>query len=1244
MKSKHKKPGHLKIFLRNILIICAAAVCYTLLNVDVFFKPAPRFSVNWQMPAAVCPAGGGIYALDKAGTNIVHVMRNGIIKKQIKIINSESFSQAKEIAADGNGNAYVYIQKLYPDSQLTQSDSIVKINLQSKKTEQIYSEEYAPAASNQPRAYAQYNSLYYKDGLLKFSKTEKEWTRLFVYNTHTGELKHDRYILEPNVPFYTQKVYVKDLQNFYYLARSGNVYQVENAGMNVASPLLITSFSWLNQNDFFLLAAGLDDKDAPSAGITGGIPWLKENGNTAVFPREMRYSTPEIIRMITAYITLISAIALFIVYLYYYIYYIKHRYISLYIYQLVLIIPLSAVIFLLLYNIIYKPFEAREKTRLVNELLSYGVHAQACVNVAEIELINDVHDYETHAYSQIYAGLRRAVMDNTGDWNKNRRAGVYKLVESGHWGRYQRDETRAMLYCIALSNGAEGLFMLAGTINSTDYAALAAGKPVTGIREDSGGSMAYALFPLFNSTGGLTSVFETAADMRGIKAAAAREKRVIFESMSVAVLSIALLMMLTLSNITISIQKLVSVMKTIQNGNYKARARYAGNNELGELFHNFNFIAAALERHVNAESSRAAEHSFFAMLSHEIRTPLNAVLGLANIELQNQSLPEETKNNIYKIYSSSRTLLNLTNDVLDTSKMEAGKFEIIESEYNVSEMISQAVEVNKVRIKNKPVEFKVEIDPALPAELYGDDTRILQILNNLLSNAIKYTQKGSILFSVFWQNKKIKLKELLGIETDSKIELNSEGMLILTVKDTGTGIKPEDHDKIFEKYIQTDLQKNQHIEGTGLGLAITRQLVELMRGTITLESVYGQGSSFQAVIPQRICGSEKIGTETALRISSFKYTPNTQKHLQTKLMPYARVLVVDDVETNLDVARGLLEQYNINVDCVNNGHEAIELVKKSDSGSIPKYDAVFIDHLMDGIDGIETMRAIRAALNSVYGRALPIIIMTGSAKNEFSGMFNENGFTGYLSKPVDPSELYDILKIHVQKENFNSAHESDSKEYRKEEPKQQSAGSALIRINEGLEDVDISKGISYFEGLKRYLPVIESFTVNIPPLLIMLGALKQNMEYGTEYDFNSFRINAHGIKGAARNIFADKLAKRAAELEKKAKAGNKEYIIAHTNSFVEQACILIDALGLFIQENSEHSRPVKDYIPEDMLEKLARACEEYDIPAIDTVMEELKKYDYIYDGSLAGYLIEKTANSDFSEIAERLRSKRSLSA
>jgi PAS domain S-box-containing protein len=408
--------------------------------------------------------------------------------------------------------------------------------------------------------------------------------------------------------------------------------------------------------------------------------------------------------------------------------------------------------------------------------------------------------------------------------------------------------------------------------------------------------------------------------------------------------------------------------------------------------------AQAMKAYAEAENASEAKSSFIANMSHEMRTPMNVIVGLTDLMLEDDNAPDSIKETMKKINTAGNTLMGLINDVLDISKVEAGKLELIPVQYETASLLNDIITLNMIRTEDKPVTFKLSIENDLPASLFGDDLRVKQILNNLLSNAFKYTNKGTI---------------TLGVSSQRD---NGSVWMSYCVSDTGIGIRREDIAKLFTDYNQVDTRANREIKGTGLGLSITKKFVELMDGEISVESEYGKGTLFRVRIRQGFVTDKLLGRETAENLCNLRYS-DRKRQAQRKLLrsdlSYAKVLVVDDFPANLEVAAGMLRKYKMQVDCVTSGQGSVDLI----AAGVPVYDAIFMDHMMPGMDGIEAVQAIRA-LGTEYAKKVPIIALTANVVAGNEQMFLDNGFNAFLPKPFNVMLLDSVIKQWVrQKRN-----------------------------------------------------------------------------------------------------------------------------------------------------------------------------------------------------------------------------------
>ena len=534
--------------------------------------------------------------------------------------------------------------------------------------------------------------------------------------------------------------------------------------------------------------------------------------------------------------------------------------------------------------------------------------------------------------------------------------------------------------------------------------------------------------------------------------------------------------------------------------------------------------ADLIEAKKAAEVSNESKSTFLANMSHEIRTPLNAVLSF------NTMIIRESKENAIKDYAiaiknSCQTLLSLINDILDLSKIESGKMEIVETEYDFASMIYDIMNMMSVRADSKSLDLQLEIDDKLPARLYGDDTRIRQILVNIMNNAIKYTETGSVTLSVSG-------------------EIGQEYVLLhFSVKDTGIGIKEEDMERLFAKFERIDEKKNKYVEGTGLGMSITTTFLDLMGSELKVNSVYGEGSEFYFDLKQGIVNIEPIG-----RLEERIKNREKDEELEvTFVAPDANILVVDDNAMNRNAFVGLLKDTRIKIEEAASGIECINRCQKK------KYDIVFLDHMMPDMDGIETLDKLRKIENCINADT-PIIALTANAIVGVKDEYLKAGFNDYITKPIRPKKLESMIVQYLPKELVL---EKD----------------AVIEINEEQnEDLPSVNGVSWNVALEYLfdkellLETLNDFVTegkdNGEKLKKLLLDLKASGDDNREEAFKNYCIQAHAMKSNAKMIGAIAISEMAKWLEFLAKDEKIDEIIAMNDLFLEKWNELIEELSI----------------------------------------------------------------------------------
>lgn len=590
-----------------------------------------------------------------------------------------------------------------------------------------------------------------------------------------------------------------------------------------------------------------------------------------------------------------------------------------------------------------------------------------------------------------------------------------------------------------------------------------------------------------------------------------------------------------------------------------------------------------------AEEASTAKSEFMANMSHEIRTPMNAIIGLSSL-IKEESHGRKVYDFACDIKAASQNLLGIINDILDISKVEAGKMELIEDNYQTGHFSHELLIMMNMTASQKGLKLECEGIDHLPSCLYGDSNRIRQVLINIVNNAIKFTPKGVIRLLFSYKNL-----------DDDHIEL------CIKCSDTGIGIREEDMTKIFENFQQVDSRKNRNVEGTGLGLSISKRLIDLMHGTIEVESEYGVGTTFTIKIPQKVIDRRPVcdTSDEVSRDDSPVYFTS----------PETKILLVDDNLINRKVACGLLSKYDFQITEADSGQTAVELTRNNN------YDIILMDHMMPGMDGLEAANIIQQEMAREL-RTCPIIIaLTANAMEGVREMFLSHGFKDYLSKPIDRIPLHECLSKWIPLEKKILSEEEVTFEN-------------TVSLDE-LSDIFINS-INIAEALKRHTGTLDDY-LQLLHLFYLEASKKLRLlqQLYVDEDMENYQIEVHALKSAAANLGALGLSDSARELEFACKRDDQEYIDKHHQNMLDQYETLISEIqpvlvnkGL-LDRGDDDSKEKKEISREVLHEKLQNALE---------ALEEFQSKDCQHIlNELLGYILEENLALSIRDILDKLK-------
>lgn len=572
---------------------------------------------------------------------------------------------------------------------------------------------------------------------------------------------------------------------------------------------------------------------------------------------------------------------------------------------------------------------------------------------------------------------------------------------------------------------------------------------------------------------------------------------------------------------------------------------------------------------LQTEDANRAKTNFVSNMSHEIRTPMNSIVGITEILLRSRHSPKEQEY-LLNIQSSGRVLLTIINDVLDCSKMEAGKMQLFDEPYDTCSLFHDLRISMENRIGHSGLELIYDIDQDIPCKLKGDMGRIRQVIINLVNNAIKYTEKGSVRFSVHVRQK----------NTDKV-------MLYYEVADTGIGIRKEDHKILFDAFQRVEMDRNRYVEGTGLGLTISQNLVNMMGGVIEVESEYGKGSRFFFTIEQTIIDPTPV---SAVNYNGQKDNVTEKEAECLFIAPEAHILLVDDNELNLVVAKELLKPLRMQIDTAENGLQAVKMVRGS------QYDLVLMDHMMPVMDGIEAAKAIRALPEDKYQK-LPIIALTANAMVDARKEFLNAGMNGFVAKPIDFARICNQLKLWLPKDLV--------RDVPKEEAKKLLADDLSDRE---IQPEDPQMGFSFEEGVKHCgskAALMKTIRIFYRTIDSKADKIEQCLKEGLISDYV---VEVHALKSSALLIGAVPLSEAAKELEGYGKQGKTELLEEKTPDLLAMYRDFKDILKPCADKEEAARQEASNGEWCQALQQIHQCIEQFDLDGVDQIMEQLEEY------------------------------------
>ena len=755
----------------------------------------------------------------------------------------------------------------------------------------------------------------------------------------------------------------------------------------------------------------------------------------------------------------------------------------------------------------------------------------------------------------------------------------------------------------------------------TTEALITASKGTTAVDDipysDEWGTFYSAYSPVFDSEGNVAGIIGVDFSTEWYEGQLKRQDRNTFKNLfivlAITTVVTAIIFSIQIKKITKPLKQIAEVAGRYQNGDFSSKFEIESDDELGEFSRALQSMAMSLKEQISkAETANEAKSNFLANMSHEIRTPINAILGMNEMILR-----EATDSDIHtyaeNIRNAGATLLNIVNDILDFTKIESGKLDINLVDYDLLLVVDDVVKMINTKASEKRLKLILEFDHDMPRMINGDPIRFRQILINILTNAVKYTEKGSITFSI--------VSEKIADDPDSVL-------LNVAVKDTGIGIKPEDLEKLFDKFECFEEQRNRNIEGTGLGMSITQSLLEMMDSHLEVESVYGEGSNFHFILKQKVVGTETFGDYND---TYGRYLDASKPYKEKFTAPKACILAVDDNDMNLMVFTNLVKKTLIAVDTADSGEAALSLMRKK------KYDVIFLDHMMPGKDGIVTLQEMRSEKNNPNMNT-PAVCLTANAVVGAKEEYIAAGFDDYLPKPIDPGFLENMLLTFIPVELIEPPLPDE------EDAEESCAGNPEIyeKLRQLCEHkiVDVKSGIANSGSQDAYILLLKVFYESAD------SKIEELDRFYKEGNLENYTIKVHALKSSAKIIGAAEFSEDAQRLEDAGKAKDINYIKAHPDKLIRTFTQIKDQIaGIFTDEDTDEAdsegKPVADnLVMAKAYIRLKEAAEAMDCDELENVFAEMSAYAIPEEDTELWKKI-KTATDffDYDTIVNLLKSK-----